>query len=102
MITATDLMLPSQPDTVALGEAVEGRFLDLCGAYLRIKGEELTPPPDLDSAMLLWRTMRVRHKRGDYRNSRSELAAARTMAQWTLSENCRLRNQPDVVVQWRD
>lgn len=99
---ANDLLLPSIQDTVILAEAVESRFLDLCGAHQRIKGEELLPPPDLNSAVLLWRRMRVRHKRGDFRNSRSELQATRTIAQWTMDVHCELRNQPKKTLQWRD
>jgi len=103
MITqANDLLVLSCRDTVELGKAVEQRFLDLCGTYMRIKGCGLELPSSLDSAMFLWRRMRVRHKRGDFRHSRSELLATREVAQWTLSENCKLRNQPDKVIQWKD
>jgi len=91
---------PSVPDTIALSSAVQSRFLDLCEAYLRIRGVELSPPPSLDADMLRWRTMAVRFKKGDFRNSEGELKALRTIAQWTLDENSELRNQPKVSVDW--
>ena len=97
-----DQLTASSPDTVALAEAVESRFLDVCGSWLRIKGIELVPPPSMNNAMLLWRTMRVRHNGGDYRNSLAELQATKDVAQWTLDCQCELRNQPKKTLTWKE
>ena len=85
---------PTNPDTYALCHAVQDRFIDLCAAHERIKGTKLVPPKELDKDMLLWRTMAVRFKEGDLRNTHSELIALENVAQWTLDVNCALRNQP--------
>jgi hypothetical protein len=95
-----DILKPSTPDTIALGMAVEERFIRLCNDYLRVKKERLVPPKFLDSAMLLWRTMRVRHMSGDPRNTLSELKAVQAIAQWTLDCKCQLCNQPREVLEW--
>ena len=90
----------SDPDTVALGNAVEVRFLGLCESYFNVKGENLTFPSYLDSDVLLWRTMIVRHKMGDYRNTLDERKATQRLADWTLRVNCSLRNQVYAPVEW--
>jgi hypothetical protein len=97
-----DMLHPSSQDDVALADAVEQRFLDVCGSWLRVKGVELVPPESLNSDMLLWRRMRVRHNQGDFRNSDSELKATQVVAQWTLDCQCELRNQPKQTIKWRD
>lgn len=84
----------STPDTVALADAVEARFLDLCGSWQRVKGVDLPIPASLDPDMLRWREMRVRHLRGDFRNTEAELKSTKAVAQFTLDMNCSLRNQP--------
>ena len=93
---------PSAADEIALAQAVGERFINLCGAFLRIRGTQLAPPADLDADMLRWRTMCVRHRKGDFRNSRAELLSTRAVAEWTLAVNAELRNQPKPVVEWRD
>ena len=95
-------LIPSDPDMVMLGQAVESRFLDLCEAYFRIKCVELTVPAGLDRDFLHWREMRVRHNQGDLRHRESEKISTRNVAQWTLDENCKLRNQPMQVLEWGD
>jgi len=95
-----NMLQPSVLDTVALAQAVEERFLRLCGDYLRLRGVEMPIPKSLDGDMLLWRRMRVRHKRGDYRNTEAEVTATRSIAQWTLDVNCELRNQPKQQLDW--
>lgn len=89
-------------DTYQLCQAVEERFIDLTHAHRRIRGTDLIPPPSLDKDMLLWRTMAVRFKNGDMRNTQSELIALQNIAQWTLDVNCELRNQPKQIIQWSD
>ena len=96
----TQILTISIPDTVVLGIAVEERFLTLCQDYLRIKGEELPIPSDLDSDLLLWRTMLGRHRNGDYRDSMDELKATRRIADWLLKTKCDLVGKPYVPVDW--
>ncbi len=93
-------LVPSSLDTSELAFAVEQRFLDLCDAWLRIRGVALVPPKDLDKAMLLWRTMRMRHRKNDLRNSPEELQATKQIAQWTIDQNMELRNQKSIKVVW--
>lgn len=92
---------PSDPDAVALAQALEERFVKLYGSYLQIKGERLIPPPSLDNDMIRWRQMRVRHRRGDFRNSEAELYSVKCVAQWTLDVNAAMRNQPVQKLEWR-
>lgn len=81
---------------------VERRFLDLTETYYRIKGVQLLPPKEMNKDILLWREMAVRFKKRDYRCTRGEILALRTVAQWTLDENCKLRNQPRKTLVWPD
>ena len=100
--SGVDNLVPSVDDTFALGLAVEMRFTELCGAYLRIKGVKLKLPPHLKAAALKWREMVLRHRRGDRRNTRSELVATREIANWTHKVNCEIRNQAYFPVSWKD
>lgn len=87
------MLQTSTPDTVALADAVEGRFLDLCGSWLRVKGVEMPIPSSLDADMLRWREMRIRHLSGDFRNTEAELKSTKVFAQFTLDMNADLRGQ---------
>jgi len=95
-------MKRSSEDTVALGDAVEHRFLSLCQSWLRIRGEVLFIPPEIDSAMLLWRKMMIRHRQGVFLNTDDELKALKTIAQWTVDMNCDLRGQDRKKVKWEE
>ena len=99
---ANDLLTPSDQDAVSLGKAVEERFLTVCELHGKRHGTPIDLPEDLNNDLILWRTMRVRHKRGDYRNSRSELRATRVVAQWVMDTNCELRGQEKQTLKWRD
>lgn len=92
----------SSPDNIQLAIAVEQKFLDLCGAYQKIKGVNLTYPPDMRHDFVRWRTMCARHRAGDYRHTDAELKSTREVAQWTVDVNCRLRNQPTKQLTWKD
>ena len=96
-----NILKPSEMDTISLADAVESRFLDLCHAWMRIRAVHLPIPSELDKDLLLWRTMRVRHKRGDFRNTDDELRATRAVAQFTVDYNRTLRNQPPEKVTWK-
>ena len=93
-----NMLIPSTMDAIALAQAVEDRFLDLCGSWLRIKGVELPIPVSLNPDMLRWREMRIRHMKGDFRNTEAELKSTKVIAQFTLDCNCSLRNQPRKVL----
>lgn len=91
---------PSPHDVVAMCQAVETRFVEVLELHLRVNGEKLYPPAHLDRAMHLWRTMAVRFKKGDFRNTADEKKALREIAEWTLRVNAKLRNQKMPVVDW--
>lgn len=99
-IIHTDVLRPSSMDEILLAEAVESRFLTLCNAYFNIRGVCLVPPDDLNADMYRWRQMRIRHRKGDLRNTVDELKSTQRVAQWTVDVNNVLRNQPSSVVEW--
>lgn len=90
----TDLLQQSSADCVALGDAIETKFMDLAGTYHRVKGIDISIPAELGSAFILWRVMRKRHKHGDFRNTESEWTAMTQVGRWLLDMNADLRNQP--------
>lgn len=90
----------SRMDIVLLGEAVETRFLELCKTHLKIKGEELPIPSHLDKDMVLWRTMRIRHKSRDFRNTEDEFKSVKRIADWTHLVNCQLKGQKYTPIEW--
>ena len=96
----TNILRPSRVDEIELCVAVEERFLTLCRFHLQVRGIALVPPPELNKDMLLWRQMRVRHKKRDYRNTRDETLSTRRVADWTLKVNCQLRNQEYKPIDW--
>jgi len=98
----SNVLKVSGPAIVGLGNAVTSRFLDLCGTYLRVNGVELDIPKYLDVDMFLWRTMSLRHRKGDYRNTDDEKKSVRRIADWTLQENCKLKGQEYVPLDWGD
>ena len=96
-----NILTLSTIDTVELCRAVQQRFLDLCEAFLRIRGVRLVPPTELDQSLLYWRQMVVRHKGGDYSNTDDELRATKIVAQWTVDVNRAMRNQKPLEVAWK-
>ena len=95
-------LMPSNQDLIALSMALEERFLNLCNLYQKSKGMVLNIPKGLDKDMFLWRTMAVRHKKGDFRNTDSEKQSIRVLAQWTVDVKATLCNQPTKQLQWND
>ncbi len=96
----SNVLAPSSPDTIALGLAVEERFNAVFNLHVRLRGLQLAVPQSLDKDMLRWRTMRVRHKSGDLRNSEEELRSTKSIAQWTCDTNSIVREQPIKAVVW--
>lgn len=97
-----NVLLPSEKDTVALGHAVQERFIEVCGLWLRTKGYEIVPPIELNQDMLLWRTMCMRHKQGDYRNTEDELRSTKRIANWTLKVKKQIVDQVFVPLEWKE
>lgn len=96
----TNRLRPARHDEVAIGLAVEDRFLTLCESHKRIRGIDLAIPPELKPAAYLWRTAVARHRMGDFRITDDEKKATRAFADWTLRVNCELRNQTYKPVEW--
>jgi len=96
------IMLQSTPDDVSLSASVEEKFIDLCGTYNRLKGERLPIPLSLEPDMLKWRTMRVRHKSGDFRHTEAEMRSLKMIAEWTVEVNAEMRNQKKPTIEWKD
>lgn len=96
------ILKPATHDLVALGFAVQQRFLDVCDLHKRLRDTEVLIPSHLDRDMLNWRTMMVRFKKGDHRANRDEELSTRRIAQWTLDINNTLRNQPLKAIEWTD
>jgi hypothetical protein len=96
-----NVLYPSSQDTIGLSEAVQDRFLDVAGLHERVRHTEIPIPVELDSAMILWRTMVVRHRTGDLRSSQEEEQALKEFAEWTLEINAELRNQKKPKIEWQ-
>ena len=97
-----DRLVPSQPDDYCLARKVEENFLNVCLTYKRINGEEISIPPHMDSDIIRWRQMRVRHESGDLRHTGAELRSVKAVAEWTISVNAKLRNQKTPTIDWKD
>jgi len=100
--SSPDRLTISDADTIALSDAVHDRFVRVADEWLRSCKEQLPIPKEIDQDLLRWRTMVVRFKSGDFRNTESELMALKTIAQWTVDVNNQLRNQPDKRVKWKE
>ncbi len=101
-MNGSDLLVNSSQDTIALADAVESRFIEVCNLFLRVHGMELQIPDALRPDMIRWRKMRLRHKAGDFRNSVSEVKSTRSIAQWIVNLNGKMRGQKPKVIEWRD
>ena len=96
-----DVLRPTLRAECDLAFIVEGNFLEVCQTYGRVHGEDLIPPKSLDGDMLLWRQMRVRHKKGDFRNTEAELKSCKAIADWTVQVKADLCGQKPKKVGWR-
>ncbi len=85
---------PSTSDHVALGIAIDDRFPVFCHRYEKTTGNQFVWSQSMDKDVLRWRQMRVRHKSGDYRHTDAELISMQLIAQFTVSENEKLCDQP--------
>lgn len=98
----TDVLKPSDQDTIALATAVRARFNDVLDLHFQMKGAPVPISPSLDSDIKMWAAMHARHLSGDFRSTDGEKQATRNVAQWTLDLNCSLRGQPTKTLAWRD
>lgn len=98
----TNVLRVSRPDDVTLGQAVHERFVEVLDLYLRSKDEKLVPPKMYDKDMILWRTMVMRHREGDYRNTDDELKATKRVADWTYQRKCELVGKEYTPIEWGD
>lgn len=101
MAEKTDRLLPATLDIRSLSDAVQDRFIQLFDFHAQVKGFNLAPPAELDRDLVRWREMVARFRLGDFRAKESEITALKTVAQWTVDENAKLRNQKQVTVQWQ-
>lgn len=75
-------------------EVVELKFNEVVALYMNQYGIIITVPEHIRKAMVLWRTVIIRHRKGDFRHTKSELKSSNEVGQWVLDEFLRLRNQP--------
>jgi hypothetical protein len=94
-------LIPSTQDDILLCREVERGFNMVFNLYRSQNGEDLPVPPSLDADMFRWRSMAVRFRKGDLRHSEAELKSLKTIAQWTVSLNCKLGNQPEKKLVWK-
>ena len=99
---STNTLLPSTKDTLLLFNAVGDRMNDVIGTWRRVNQTDLIIPDALHTEVRHWNLMKARFGKGDMRNTRDELIALRMLAQWSLDMNCKLRNQPPKIIQWKD
>ena len=98
-----DMLKPSNPNYKDLAEEVGQQFLTVCELYGRENGGKPFPvPKTLEGHFLRWRQMLLRHRKGDFRNSPSEWASTKEVAQFVFEWHCRLRGQPVKVLVWSE
>lgn len=100
MIWQPDILRPASPDEQYLCASIQESFLDLCGAYLRLRGVQLTIPTDLQLDVRRWREFAGRLMTNNPRIKESEWQAMKAVAQWTVDVNKELRGQGPVVVEF--
>lgn len=87
---AMSTLKPAAAAVIQFHSNLQQRFLDLCEMHGRVRGASLVPPKSLDPAMLRWRRLAVRFKKGDFRNTLEEEQAMLDIASWTLDVQCEL------------
>ena len=98
-----DMLKPSSSNYKGLLEEIGSQFLVVCELYGRKTGKPRFPvPKDMEGHFLRWRQMLVRHRKGDFRNSPSEWASVKEVAQFVFNWHCWLRGQPVKELVWGD
>ena len=85
-------------EEVELCFAIQERYNTLAADWLKLRGEVLVCPGDLKAAALSWRRMLYRFGSGDFQCTDDEVRGMAEFAQWTVTENCLLRNVPPVEI----
>lgn len=93
-------LVPSKPDIIMLADAVGERLANLANLYARITGCPMQPPTALMRDFELWGQLVTRHQSGDNRHTADEYLSTKRIAQWTVTEKCRLVNQPLKIVEF--
>lgn len=96
-----DVLKPSNPNYKGLTEEIGQQFLTVCELYGRNMGGQPFPvSKEMEAHFLRWREMVVRHRKGDFRNSPSEWASMKVVAQYVFDWHCKLRGQPSKALVW--
>ena len=98
----TDLKVHSNEAEVGLAREIEQKTIEVAAMYRRRYHKKLIPDGDMTKALVLFRTMRMRHAKGDYRHTNSEKQAVKAVAQWSLDVDRLIRNQSRMKLQWAD
>jgi len=97
-----DMLKPSSPNYRGLAEEVAQQFLTVCELYGRNSGGAFPVPKEMLQHFARWRGMVLRHRKGDFRNSPSEWASTKEVAQFVFDWHCRLRGQPLKELVWSE
>ena len=98
-----DRLEPSNPNYRELAEMIGEQFLVDCELHGRMTGDLQFPvPKEMEGHFLRWRNVLLRHRKGDYRNSPSEWASIKVVAQFVFDRYCRLRGQPVRELVWSE
>lgn len=93
MLQCLGLDCPHDGCAVRLAAEVEYRVRQVVDIYGKITGNQFKPDGDLKTEFLLWRSMILRHKGGDFRHTEKEYRAMGVNMQWSLDLNCKLKGQ---------
>ena len=96
-----DMLRPSNPAYAGLPQEVEKQFLTVCELQGRT-GQQFRIPGRMKKHFLRWRAVLIRHRKGDFRNSASEWASLKEVAQFVFDQHCRLRGQPNKTLVWNE
>ena len=95
-----DKLLVSSRDLIMLAESIDIGFKEVVDGYLEKWQQTMEIPSDIKEAIILWRTMIVRHRMGDVRHTEAEKEAIKIVAQWTVDKQMILRNQESKKIEW--
>ena len=86
-------MIRSSRDKIAFTVEVWKRFEKVLNLMERKRGVVVIPP-EVETALKPARTMALRHKRGDYRHTDSEMRQEQVIARWLVETWANLNGQP--------
>jgi len=98
-----DMLKPSNPHYKGLLEEIGEQFLTVCELHGRQTGKpQFSVPKNMEQHFMRWRQMLLRHRKGDFRNSPSEWASVKEVAEYVYRWHCKLRGQPVKEMAWSD